>query len=89
MLVPERLLERVESGPVGHPLDRLDLAAVGADGEHRARLGALAVDEDGACAAMAGVAADVRPGQQEHVAQEVDEEEARLDVRLARLAVDA
>ena len=75
-------------GAVGHALDRLDLAAVGLDGEHRARLGALAVDVDGAGAAVARVAADVGAGQAEDVAQEVDEQEPRLDVGLARLAVD-
>src|SRR5687767_8375545 len=35
VLVPERLLERVESGAVGEALDGPDLAAVGLDGEHR------------------------------------------------------
>ena len=62
--------------------------AVRLDGEHRAGLGALAVDVDGARAAVAGVAADVRAGQPEDVAQQVDEQEARLDVGLAGLAVD-
>ena len=66
----------------------LTLAAVGLDGEHRAGLGALAVDVDGAGAAVARVAADVRAGQPERVAQEVDEEEARLDVGLVGLPVD-
>ena len=75
-------------GAVGHALDGLDLAAVGLDGEHRAGLGALAVDVDGARAAVARVAADVRAGQPEVVAQEVDEQEAGLDVGLVGLAVD-
>ena len=88
VLVPERLLERMEGGAVGHALDGPDLAAVGLDGEHRARLGALAVDVDGARAAVARVAADVGAGQPEVVAQEVDEQEARLDVGLVGLAVD-
>ena len=74
--------------PVGHALDGGDLAAVGLDGEHRARLGALPVDVDGARAAVAGVAADVRAGQPEVVAQEVDQQQAGLDVGLACLAVD-
>ena len=62
--------------------------AVGLDGEHRAGLGALAVDVHRARAAVARVAADVRAGQAEDVAQQVDEQEARLDVGLAGLAVD-
>ena len=51
-------------------------------------LALCAVDVDGARAAVARVAADVRAGQAEVVAQEVDEQEARLDVGLVRLAVD-
>ena len=43
---------------------------------------------DRARPAVAGVAADVRAGQPERLAQEVDEQEARLDVGLARFAVD-
>ena len=66
----------------------LTLAPVGLDGEHRARLGALAVDVDGARAAVARVAPDVGAGQPERVAEEVDEQEPRLDVGLVRLAVD-
>ena len=88
VLVPERLLERMEGRAVGHPLDGLDLGAVGLDREHRAGLRALAVDVDRARAAVARVAADVGAGQPEDVAQEVDEQEARLDVGLAGLAVD-
>ena len=74
--------------PCSMPSIVRDLGAVGLDGEHRARLGAAPVDVDGARAAVAGVAAGVGAGEPERVAQEVDEEEARLDVGLARLAVD-
>src|SRR6266550_5365564 len=88
VLVPEGLLERLEGRPVGHPLDRPDLGAVRLDGEHRARLGALAVHVDRAGTAVARVAADVRTGEQEHIAQEVDEEQPGLDVGFADLAVD-
>ena len=89
VLVPERLLERVEGRrPSAMPSIVLTSRAVGLDGEHRARLGALAVDVDGAGAAVARVAADVGAGQPEDVAEEVDEQEARLDVGLAGLAVD-
>ena len=42
----------------------------------------LAVHEHRARAAVAGVAADVRPGQVEVVAEEVDEQPARLDLAL-------
>src|SRR4029434_4659905 len=52
-----------------------------------AGLGAAAIDEDSAGAALAGVAADVSAGQIQLFAQEVHKECARLDVRLAQLAV--
>ena len=42
----------------------------------------LSVHEDGAGAAVAGVAADVRAGEVDHVADEVDEQLARLDLLL-------
>ena len=45
-------------------------------------------DMDGAGAAVARIATDMRAGQPEVVAQEVDEQEAGFDVRLMRLAVD-
>ena len=74
--------------PCSMPSIVRDLGAVRLDGEHRARLGAAAVDVDRARAAVAGVAAGVGAGEAERVAQEVDEEEAGLDVGLAGLAVD-
>ena len=46
VLVPERLLERVERGAVRHALDGLDLVAVRLDRQDRAGLGALAVEVD-------------------------------------------
>ena len=70
------------------PLDGRDLGAVGLDREDRAGLRAAAVDEDGAGAALTGVAADVRAGQTQVFAEEVDQEHAGVDVSLARLAVD-
>src|SRR2546426_6117760 len=87
VLIPERLLERVEVRAVGHPLDGADLGAARRHGEHRAGLGAAAVDQHRACPAVAGVAADVGPGQAERVAQEMDEQKAGLDLCLAGLAV--
>ena len=88
VLVPERLLERVERGAIGHAFDGLDLVAIRLDREDGARLGALAVEVDRAGAAVARVAADVRAGQAERVAQEVDEQETGFDVRLLGRPVD-
>ncbi len=68
MLVPEGLLDRVQLAVFGHALDRLQVLALGLDGEHRAALHRLAVDQDRAGAALARVAADVRAGQPQVVA---------------------
>src|SRR5438093_2874852 len=58
VLVPERLLDRVQLAILGHALDRLQVLALRLDGEHRAALHGFAVDEDRARAALAGVAPD-------------------------------
>ena len=88
VLVPERLLERVEGGAVGDALDGPDLPAVGLDGEHRAGLGALAVDVDGARAAVARVAADHGPHLAHHLPEVVHEEHAGLHLVAVGRAVD-
>ena len=87
-MIGERLLEPVQLAVGGEPFDRLDLCAVGLDGEHHAALHEHAVEEDGAGAAVAGVAADVTAGQVEVVPDEVDEQAASLDLALVLLAVD-
>ena len=87
MFFPEAVLQRVQLTVLRESFDRGDLGALGLHGEDRAGLGAAAVDEDRAGAALAGVAADVRAGQIQLLAQEVHEECARLDVRFAHLAV--
>src|SRR6266540_4370160 len=73
VIVAERLLERVQRPVVGKALDRLDRGAVRLDGQHHAALDRFAVVEDRAGPAVAGVAADVRAGQLEVVAEEVDQ----------------
>ena len=88
VLFPEAVLQRMQVAVRREPLDRRDRRAVGLDREDRARLRAAAVDEDGAGSALAGVAPDVRAGQTQLFAEEVDEEHARVDVSLANLAVD-
>src|SRR5262249_8007575 len=63
----------------GQALDRLNLMAVRLDGQHQARAGWLAVDEDRARAAHAVLAADMGAGQREILSNEITEEQARLD----------
>src|SRR5512141_1924495 len=72
----------------GNALDRGDLAAVGLDREDRAGLHRQPVEVDRARAALRGVAADLRAGQVEVLAQDVDEHAARLDLEVVGLAVD-
>src|SRR6478752_1455675 len=88
VLLPERLLQRMEAVAGGEALDRRDAAAVRLDREHRAALHGVAVDVDGAGAALARVAADVGAGELEVLPNELDEEASGLDVRLPSLTVD-
>ena len=81
-------LDGVHHLAVGQALDGRDLAPVGLDGEHRAALHRLAVDEHGARAAARRVAADVGAGEPHVVSQVVHEEPAWLHVARVRRAVD-
>src|SRR5580692_411523 len=72
---------------IGHALDGADIGAVGLHREHGAALHGLAVEIDGAGPAMAGLAADMRAGETELLAQEMNEQGARLDQLFDGLAV--
>src|SRR5258708_5318426 len=63
VFVPEGLLHDVQLAVRGQAFDGRHLRAVGLDGEDGARLDGLAVDEDRAGAALAGVAADIGAGE--------------------------
>ena len=89
MTLPKRLLYGMELSVAGEPLDRGHLGAIGLHGENRARLHRLPVEENGAGAAKRRLTTDVGPGQITNVAQEVDEQEARLNLVCARSSVDA
>ena len=78
MLV-ERFLQRVHLPDPAEALDRLDIAPVGLHREHEAGACAVAVDEHGAGAADAVLAADMRAGEAERVAQEIGQQQPRLD----------
>jgi hypothetical protein len=56
--------------------------AVGLNGEDGACLDRVAVQKDGAGAAVGGVAPDVGAGETELVTEEVNEQQARLDLAL-------
>ena len=57
-------------------------------GQHDARPRRLGVEEDGARAADAVLAADVRAGEAELVPEEIAEQKPRLDAAFVPLAVD-
>src|SRR5215471_5411108 len=88
VLLPEALLDRVQLAVLGHALDGLHLDAVALHGEERARLHRLAVDVNGAGAALARVAADVGAGEARQLADVVHEQQARLDLVAVLRAVD-
>ena len=89
MHLAEALLEGAELAVgFGHALDGENVCARGLDREHGAGFDRPAVDIDRAGAAMGGVAADMRAGEAEVLAQVVDEQRPRLDGGRHRLAVD-
>src|SRR5215813_6553446 len=88
MLGHKAFLERVELTVLLEALHGRDLFAPRLDREHCARLHGPAVEEHGAGATVRRIAADVSAGESEDVTDQVNEQEARLDVGLALLAVD-
>jgi len=87
MAFHEPLLYRVELG-LFQALNRADLAAVGHHGKRGAGLDRRVVKPDGAGAAVGGVASPVAACKGKLIADEVDEQQARLDVPGVIGAVD-
>jgi hypothetical protein len=79
MMFAKRLLQRMQA-PVAadQPLDRDDIGALRLYCEHRAGLHRFPVHVDCASPAMTGIAADMRAGDPELLAQQVDQQYARL-----------
>src|SRR5918994_1376391 len=84
----ERALKRVELPVRGQPFHRPERPPVRLHCEHQARADGLSVELDGACAADALLAPDLRPRQPCLVPDEVGQERARLDVALVGAPVD-
>src|SRR5262249_49129110 len=87
VILAEGFLHRMELAVLCKALDRGDLGTRRLDGEHRAGLHRAPVHVDDARAALAGVAADMRAGESELVAQEIDEQRAVLGIDRYRLPV--
>ena len=68
-----RFLQRMEPAALREPLDRLDVPAVGLVGHHQAGVDGLAVEDDGAGAALALAAAFLGARQAAVLAQHVEQ----------------
>jgi len=85
----KRLLQRMQLARLGgEPLDRGELAAVKLHRKEQAGAHRVTIEQHGAGAADAVLAADVGTGEPELVAQEVAQQQARLDAALVQPAVD-
>src|SRR5262249_15714434 len=88
-MIAERLLQRMQSAAVPRQsFDRGDLDTVGLHREQQAGAHRRAVEQHGAGAAGAVLAADVGAGQPEIGAQEIGEMPARLDLAGEAAAID-
>jgi hypothetical protein len=88
VLLPETFLNGVKLPVLLQALDGGELVAVGLDGKHGAGLHRLSVEENGAGAAVGGVAANVRPGQPEIFPKEVHQQQARFHFSLVLHSID-
>ena len=79
-MIDERLLQRMQRAVGREALDRGDLRAVVHDGERQARVDAPPVDQHGARAALAVIAAFLRAGQVEMLAQQVEQRCAGIEL---------
>ena len=80
-------MERMQLVARRQPLDRRDVAAIGLNRKARARLDGHTIDEHGAGAALARVAAHLGPGQTTEVPNEMDQQQSGLDILLAQAAI--
>ena len=81
-------LQRMQFAALRDAFDGGDAAALGLDAQHQARGHDAAVQDDGAGAAIAVVAALLGAGQAENVAQALEQALPRLAQKFLRLAVD-
>jgi hypothetical protein len=88
MLFMEAFLQGMELAILFKTLDGGDLTATGLDCEHGTGLGSLAIDNNCACSATCGIAANVRAGQAQIVTKPVDEQRTGFDVTFIESAID-
>src|SRR5205814_1783944 len=79
VMFAKRLLQRMQAAVAANqPLYRDDIGTLGLYCKYSARLHRFPVHVDGASPAMTGVAPDMRAGDPELLAQQVDQQHARL-----------
>src|ERR1043166_2739918 len=88
VLLPERLLERMQCARRSESLDGRYLVPVGLHREHGTALDRFPIEVHGTRAALAGVAADVRAGEVEVIAKNMNQEAAGLDLDRVAPAID-
>src|SRR5262245_27183065 len=89
MLLVEALLNWMQFSICGESFHSLDFHSIGLHGKNRTRLDGFAVQLNSARAAGGRITADVRAGHVEVLAQEVDEQQPRLNIRFVSLSVDS
>src|SRR5205809_5863197 len=87
-MLPECLLQRMKVAVRCEPFDRLDRRAVGLNSEQEAGPDSRAVEANGAGAAHAVLAADMRSGQPQGVTEEVRQQQPWLDELVVAPTVD-
>lgn len=80
---PKSFLNGVELALGGESLDGRDFSAIRLECQDGARFDRDTVEQHRACAAEGGFAADMSAGELAFLAQEIDEQKARLDCFLA------
>src|SRR5262245_47929606 len=88
VLLLEPFLDRMELARPAQPFHRGDLVAIGLHAEEGAGLHRKTVEQHGAGPAAGCIAAEVRPGETEHLPDHVNAQRARLDLDEAGFAVD-
>src|SRR5262245_53650019 len=88
VIVDEGLLQRMQHVALCQALDGADRPALGLHRKHQTRAHGLAIEQDGAGAADAVLAADVGAGLAAVVADGVDQRAARIDADVMAPAVD-
>jgi hypothetical protein len=87
MLFFETLLQRMKLPVVGHTFNRPNLSTFRLNGEHRTRLHRSAIQDHCTCPTVCGVATNMGSSQSQNIADKMDQQEPRLDLRLAVVAV--